>query len=293
MFTFEDYVNEAGQRSLSAQIHVMDLPGQRNDFPESLRAEAMIAASTLQDAFTDLAQSLQIQHDLVVGARLDPRKRHAVGVALRRGEVDPAILRPYQRRSMTIDLPRIAVVGSAGVLEVNSESDYIGRIATLTLAVGWACETVGIDVTAVLMEGHHPRMLDPKQPYREAQLAYVLIEPGTATHLQAYSVALNRNRFYGDAYIPAVESDRNAWRRMAALQGYTPHSLPAGGTYPGIDGGNGVHWARTILESDLVIGIGKLTDLERADIKLGSHFEIARACEEIAAQARQLQREAP
>lgn len=288
-FMFDDYATAEGKPALSVRVHITDMPCKQTDFPRDLRQRAEAASLALQDAFNDLAQSLQIERDLVVGARLDPRKRHSVGVALRRGEVDAAVLRPYQRRSLTLDLPRVAIVASAGTLEVNSDQQYVGRALQLCLAVSWACEAIGMEVYGALIEAHGTAYLARSQPYRAAQLAYMLVEPGRATNLQAYTVAMNRDRFYEQGYAGAYGKDPVAQQRFSALRGND--RLSWGSTFPGYNGGEGVHWARTFLDADLIIGIGKLTDIDAADIRLGNHFNVEQACAQVAQQARGLARE--
>lgn len=289
LFKFADYKDRKGRKALSAQIAIKDMPCDQANFPTTLRSRAAKASTILQDAFNELAQVMSIQRDLVVGARLDPHKRHAVGVAMRRGEVDPNEIRPYMRKSLTLELPKVAIVGSCGVYEVNDDDTYLSRITQLTLATCWACETVGMEVYGVLMEGHLPAALKISQPYRTAQLAYMMVEPGRFTNLQAYAVALEREQFYMQGYKRAYYADDNAERVMGRLQG--KDRLFWGHSYPGYNGGEGVHWARQHLEADLVIGIGQLTDVDTADISLGNRFDVEEACESMAAQARKLIRQ--
>jgi hypothetical protein len=284
-FHWQEYKTEGGQPALSGHIRVRDMPCPLGDFPEKLRTEAFRASRPLQDVLIEIAERQAVQRDLLTGPRLDPRKRHAVAVALRRDQVDLEQLRPYQRRSLTLDLPRIAVVASAGVAEVNGDKQFIGRICKLTLAIAWACETVGAEVYSVLMEGHWPVALDKKQPFRRAQLAYVLCEPGITTPLQSYAVAMNRRNFYGIGFAQAYEDDTEAIRRMSALQGHS--SVYWGAAFPGVDGGHGVHWARTQHDADLIIGVGKLRDLKEADVWVeDTRFDVETAVKDIARQAK-------
>lgn len=289
LFHWHEYKTETGKDALSGQIHIRDMPGIQKPFSDKLRTDAVRASRPLREALIDIAERQSVQRDLVAGPRLDPRKRHSVGVAMRRGYVDPYELRPYQRRSLTLDLPKIAIVSSCGVAEVNGDRNFLRRVCTLTLAVSWACETVGADVYGVMMEGHMPSALASSQPFRRAQLAYMLVEPGKRTNLQAYSVALDVYDFYGTAYRGAYYADPEAKRRMSNLQGAT--NLRWGATYPGWNGGYGVQWARAVLDVDIVIGIGKLLDLDDADISLRGRYDVIDAVQEIAKQAKALKGE--
>jgi hypothetical protein len=70
------------------------------------------------------------------------------------------------------------------------------------------------------------------------------------------------------------------------------HAQPGesgGGAFLSDNGGAGVHWARTFWpESDLVIGIGQLTDIEAADIRLPNQFKLEEAVSEVIRQAEAL-----
>ena len=287
MFKFADFSLPNGDLALSTEIHVCDMPIPNITYPTHLRAEAQRYAQRLADVFEELGEELRIQRDLVSGQRLDPKKRHSVGVAMRRGEVNLTELRPYMRREVALSgLPRISMVASVGVSECNSDWSLVDRLTQLSLAIGWACENIGIEVDAVLMEGHGSQFLSPNQPYREAQLAYVLIEPGRFTNLQAYNVTRNTGLMYGTGFKGALEADENALKRMAKLQGKRSIKWYQG--YPGYNGGRGVYWARQNRHSDLVIGIGNLTDIQDADIRLKNNFSVSDAIDEIARQARAL-----
>ena len=283
-WTFQNYTSASQQPAFSAAIHLNDMPVPDREYPQTARTQAHQAAAKLAGPLEDLGRSLQVQRDLVTGARLDPHKRHSVGVAMRRGEVDAVALRPYQRRSLSEDLPKISLIASCGVAEVNADSTYVNRVTQLALSLSWACEAIGMEVNAALMEGHAKSYLSKNQPIREAQLAYILTQPGRFTPLQKYAVTLDRRTFYGVGYAGATRDHAEFLQRCAALQGRS--SIAWGDTYPGLNGGAGVHWARTFWpEGDLVIGIGRLTDLDSADIQLGNQFDLESAVQEILRQA--------
>lgn len=287
IWKFTNYTSAAGEAALSAQIHLSDMPCPTLDYPVQVRAEANQAAARLSGPLEELGRTLQVQSDLITGARLDPRKRHSVSVAMRRGEVDAVQLRPYQRRSLSADLPKISLIASCGVMEVNSDRTYIRRVTQLALAIAWACEGLGMEVNAALMEGHWKYYLSPKQPIRQAQLAYILTQPGRFTPLQRYAVTLSRDYFYETGFSGAYQADTEMQRVSAKLQGRKV--CPWGGAFPGEDGGAGVNWARTHWpDSDIVIGIGKLTDIQDADIRLPNQFNLDSAVTEIIKQAEAL-----
>jgi hypothetical protein len=242
-WTLTHYTSADGQPAFSAAIHINDMPTPEREYPQNIRTRTQQTAARLSGPLEEIGRTLQVERDLITGARLDPRKRHSVGVAMRRGEVDPLALRPYQRRSLSADLPKISLIASCGVAELNRDRTYVHRVTQLALALTWACEAIGIEVNAALMEGHtkERRFLSPHQPIREAQLAYILAQPGRFTPLQKYAVTLNRDVFYGVGYAGAVRNNPEMHEASAALQGLNRGSCPALATFPGYDGGNGVH----------------------------------------------------
>lgn len=287
LWTLKDYTSAAGQPAFSAAIHLNDMAVPPVDYPAAARTQANQQAQRLSGTLEELGRSLQVQRDLITGARLDPRKRHSVGVAMRRGEVDAVQLRPYQRRSLSADLPKISIIASCGVLEVNRDRTYINRVTQLALAIAWACEVIGMEVNAALMEGHSPYYLSKQQPIREAQLAYILTTPERFTPLQRYAVTLSRDYFYGIGFAQSYNADPSMQRASAKLLGRT--SCSWGRAYPGENGGAGVHWARTFWpDSDLIIGVGQLTDIQEADIRLPNQFNLESAVTEIIRQAEKL-----
>lgn len=287
IWNITNYTSAAGQPALSTAIHLNDMACPTVDYPATIRTQANQAAARLSGPLEEIGRSLQVQRDLITGARLDPRKRHSVGVAMRRGEVDAVELRPYQRRSLSADLPKISLVASCAVEEVNSDLSYIRRVTQLALAIAWACETIGMEVNAALMEGHAPYRLSKDQPIREAQLAYILTEPGRFTPLQRYAVTLSRSYFYSIGFAESYKADPAMSKLCAQLVGRP--KMGWGGAFLSDNGGAGVHWARSHWpDSDIVIGIGQLTDLQDADIKLPNQFKLDDAITEIIRQAENL-----
>lgn len=286
IWQFKDYRTELGDLALSVNIHINDAAGDvRDPFDIAYRRRAMRASSRIADLLMEIAEKQNIQRDLVSGPRIDPRKRHAVGVAMRKGFVDPVELRPYQRRTLTLDLPSIVVVGSLGVAEFHIDPDYGRRISSLALAIGWACEITGAETRAYLMTGHARARIQERQTYARAQLAYSLISPERPTDLEALACLRHDLTFYSeDCYGNAANAEPESRMRMARLQGR--NDVYWGRMFPSRDGGYGVHWARTLYQPDIVIGIGNLLDNRDADISLPRDFSIERATDSIVEQLR-------
>ena len=114
LWTLKHYSSADGQPAVSAAVHLNDMQCPSVEYPSSARTQANQAAQQLGGVLDELGRSLQVQRDLITGARLDPHKRHSVGVAMRRGEVDPIEIRPYQRRSLSADMPKISIIASQG-----------------------------------------------------------------------------------------------------------------------------------------------------------------------------------
>jgi hypothetical protein len=286
LFHTQHYTNKNGQPATSTLLHVGEMPCPTEPYPAEMRRRAMRLAQPLAQAFDELGQSLQVQRDQISGTRLDARKRRAAGVALLQGEVDVNALRPYERRSLTLDMPRLVIAASCGVAEVNQDRTYVKRVTELALTLAWACESLGIGVTAALLENHLTEYLSASQPVREAHLAYVLVTPGRFTPLQRYAVTLSRENFYGVGFKGAYLKDAEFRLFNAKLQART--AVAWGGSFPGWNGGRGVAWARATQAADMVIGIGQLSDRDDADIRLENKFEPEEAVRAILEQIKRL-----
>jgi hypothetical protein len=283
LWHFKNYTSKAGKPAASIELHITDMPTMQTDFPIDVRGEALRQSARLGDVLNELAEVQRLKRDLVVGPRLDPRKRHNVGVAMRKGELDVFQMRPYQKRTLTLDLPTICVVGSAGVTEVNSDSNYVTRITQLCCAIGWACEALGVECRSVLMEGVLSDQL--RGVIKEVQLAYTLLEPGKFTNLQAYSVATNRNEFYSVGFAGAWERDADARSQIRAIQNI---QVKWSNALLSDHAGNGVHWARSLYAPDIVIAVGNVQDAKDAEIRLDNTFTLDQAITSIIAQVREL-----
>lgn len=326
LWHFEDYKNTRNERALSIQIDIRDMgkyfaPDSRlrsagafsgswsmrgtsehipqritnaDDalnvmesftFPEDIRSEARRQARFLTSVFQDVAKTV-VHKDLPSG-RLDRRKLPAIAEALTRGNYDPDHILPYYRRQQTpAKRPTIAIVGSAGNVEMWGDAGYIPRVTILSLAVLWACETAGLDAYAALCQGH----MHPKH-YKTVQLAAMLTRPGSRISPNAYAVVMHSDMWrYGFMTAQAADYDGND--KLNYVDGRYTQNVPqsVGTNFAVENGGLAVNWARTMLKADLVISIGENRDRDTADITLGSRFSIPDACAEIARQAKKLKR---
>lgn len=285
IWQFDDYQGTKGN-ALSVQVHIKDMKNGHDDFPADVRTQAVWASIPLRNALQELAEKQRVQRNLITGSRLDPRKRRQVGTAMRRGRVDVNELRPYQRRSLTLDLPTIGIIGSAGVRELNDDRTYVQRISQLVLALGWACEMVGTETTAVLCEGHYQPSISRHSRYRQAQLIYKLLEPSTTTPLQAFQIMRNTSTFYRQAFATAYDtSTREDQLKLCSPQNKRK-PLFWDKVFPGDNGGYGVEWMRHFIKPDIVIGIGNLLDVNDADISLRRDFSVDEAVQTVIDQIR-------
>jgi len=286
LFHFEQYKGASGKDALSCEIHVNDMPNTVGEnFPTDLRSRATVASAILADVFDELGQVWGIERDMLTGQRLDPKKRHAVGVGMRTGNIDIEAIRPYMRRSMTKTMPKVAIVCSAGNAELHMNTTYVGKIAQVVLATAWACEIVGVEAVATLNEEFiEYEMRHPK--YKECQVAYTIYESGRTTPLQHFSLLLDRDSFMWEGFKNAFIADPNAQKVFAALNGRS--RVDWGFATSSRNGGKACHWARVRHEADLVISMGDITDTKFADIVLGHEFDINRAVKSIAQQVKKL-----
>ncbi len=288
IFNFEAYKGASGKDALSCEMHINDLVPQQNwqTFPDDLRSRAVVASTILADVFDELGQVWGIERDMLTGQRLDPKKRHAVGVGMRTGNLDIEVIRPYMRRSMTKTMPKIAIVCSAGNAELHASPDYVGKISQVVLAISWACEIVGVEVVATLNAEFIESEIYHRK-YREAQVVRTIYETGRTTPLQRFSVLQSRNSLIWDGFKNALFADPEGRDVFASLRGMS-HNANWGTTTSSRNGGKACHWARVRHEADLVISLGDITDTKFADIVLGHEFDINRAVKSIAQQVKKL-----
>jgi len=284
--TIQDYDGVAGP-AISTEIHAQDMGKPTNPLSPDIRKNANKASVLLEGVFDDISQEQRIQRDLVTGSRIDPRKRHKIAVGLLRGDVDSDVIRPYYRRDNQPTIPKITIIASCGVYEVSQA--YMERIASLGLGLTWACEAIGIDASLHFLEGHDKHKIMPTSPWREAILSYTLIEPGLVTSLQQLGNAAQRNLVTSNGFNRIVRD----WDVAHIFQQLSWHKGKKGynfgsGHFPSENGGEGVHWARTIKQAEMVIAIGDFTDKDDADIHLSTDFDLMEAVKEIGIQARKL-----
>lgn len=322
-YRFEDYLNAKDERSLLALKDIRDLncyyaedkrmagqyesdwstasspyvEGRIHDaddalnaveqfqFPAEVKREAERAARQLVEVFQDVTK-LQRIDDLTSG-RLDRRKLPQVARHTASGTYDENIIRPYRR---TLPTPSkratVAVLGSAGNVEMWRDEGYIPRVLILTLGIQWACEAANLPTWSLLVQEFNKAYLKHDQPYREAHLGVILSQPGAVTSPRTFAAALHRDLWrYGQMTLDA--SDFEGFARVRALAGRGV-ARSVGLSWPSHDGGDSVWWGRRVLEADLVIAIGNVSDRADADIQLESRFSITEAVSEIVKQARKL-----
>lgn len=253
-------------------------------FPADLKRDAQRAARRLTDVFMDVAR-LHTLTDLTAG-RLDRRKFAAIARHTAAGTYDPNVVRPYRRTVPTpSERPTIAIVASAGNAEMWHDPTYVPRLLVLTLAIAWACEAADLNPTAALVAGH----VNLGHAYTEAQQGIMLTAPGMTVSPQTYGIALHRDLWrYGQMTVQQADYEGN--KRLLALRRRPLHPGPAtcGYAFPCVNGGRAVHWARTVLNADLVITLGQVVDHADAAITLASRFTLDEAVTGIVRQARAL-----
>lgn len=251
------------------------------EFPQAVRLEAKRHARTLTGVFQEVVQRVTF-HDQLNG-RLDRHKLNKVAFQTVLGTYDANQVRPYQRTVQApAKPPTIAIVASAGNGEMWDDATYIPRVVELSLALVWACEAAGLRTYSALTSGHvHPH------GYRHAELAVMLAKPGERFSPSTYAVALHRD-LWRCAKMVLRAADFDSTKRLSQVAGVSATGWNIGSMFPSYTGGYGVRWAQETLKPDMVIGIGKLTDLAQADIQLGSQFSIGEAVKDVAAQAKKL-----
>ena len=301
----QEFTSKDNRKSASMEIHVNDMYPSNKAMPDDLRASANKISALLSDVFAQISEERRIQRDLVSGARVDPRKRHAIAVGLMRGEVDSDVIRPYYRRDNQPVVPTISIIASAGLYEVTQS--YMQTVGTLGIGLSWACEAVGIKTTVSFLEGHDPARINKPSTYRDANIAYTMIDEDSFTPLQKLNAAFDPALvttvgWTGVATHPDCAKIMNEMSGKLRYKYKTDYKMVEGkyvkhkkkityiegSIFPSQNGGNGVHWARTVKQAEMVIAIGNFTDAQDADIHLASNFDLMTAVKEIGKQARQL-----
>jgi len=282
----EEYEGVAGL-AISTEIHAQDMGKPIKPLSPAIRKDANKASVLLEGVFDDISQEQHIQRDLVTGSRIDSRKRHQIAVGLLRGDVDSDVIRPYYRRDNQPALPKITIIASCGVYQISE--DYMERIAGLGLGLSWACEAIGIESSLHFLEGHDKRKIRSTSPWREATLSYTFIEPGIVTSLQQLGNAARTSLVVGTGfnYLVRDYDVSDIFTRLSSKKGKSGYNFGSG-HFPSENGGEGVHWARTVKNAEVVIAIGNFTDKDDADIHLSTDFDLMGAVKEIGIQARKL-----
>lgn len=303
----QDFIGKNGDKAGSMEIHVNNMYRSEKPMPDYLRKSANKISALLADVFAQISEERRVERDLVSGGRIDPRKRHQIAVGLLRGDVDSDVIRPYYRRDNLPAIPTISIVASAGLYEINS--NYMAKIGILGIGLAWACESVGIKTTVSFLEGHDPAKIKPESTYKDANIAYTMIDEDTFTPLQKLRAAFDANLVTSVGWGAVCTHQASAtlmnemssklrwrwekktklvnekWKVTKKKQYYTEGSI-----FPSNNGGNGVHWARTVKGAEMVIAIGDLTDKDDADIHLPANFDLTQAVNSIRKQARDMSR---
>lgn len=248
-------------------------------FPETLRAEAKRAASKLTNAFQQVDDWTTIGQQR--SGRLDQRQVKAIGQTLER-DGDLNALRPYQRsQPVPARQPLVVIVTSGGFGEMWADEKYIPRALTLTLAVQWACEAVGVQARSFFALEHI--RIGKNYKYRHVQAAIEIADSRARTPLPVYLTALHRD-LYRYGFMTVCAAEKEGYAELARVRGSSPSRNIVGHEYSAANGGRAVDWARQTLQPDMVISIGRNTDAQRADVTLNSKFTVQEAVSSIAEQ---------
>lgn len=285
-FEIKPYTDINGKPAVSFEVNIRDMArARRTTYPKPIKTEALRLSRPLANALEDLGRKRSIERHLIIGQRLDPRKRHAVGTAMRRGYMDPAEILPYQRRTTHLHLPSIYVLASTSPTELHGNHRYVQRVTKLALSIAWACESVGATVRCSLIREMSHMFVSTRQSIRTAHYVYRLIDPDVTTPFNAYGITESSGTLWdGMAYV--MENDREALRQMYAIQGSPAGSW--GSAFPSNTAGLAVQWARHMYAPDIVIAISNIGDRDSADIYLPNRFKVDQAINSIVKQIQEL-----
>ena len=127
------YTAQQGGLAVSAALPLAQANIPTVNANNEMRQAAHAAASILTNALADLGAEIRISRDHITGQRLDNRKRRAIGVALRNGNVNPYELRPYIRRDSEPSFPSIGIAASAGLSECIRHVEVNEDLGSITI----------------------------------------------------------------------------------------------------------------------------------------------------------------
>lgn len=188
----------------------------------------------------------------------------------------------YKRRAYSAPKrPHVAVVADGSWRAMWEDEDHVPRVTALSLGVQWAAEAAGIDCTAALT--NHMMRFD--NPY--TLLAITIAGTGRRIPTSALATCYHRD-MYRCAYLRAGTASAALYRdlKLKTKDGWNAwNSSSSAGT-----GGRAVAYARNVLNADLVIAIGNVTDKDKADIIVGAKSNLEAALATIAARMDELNR---
>jgi hypothetical protein len=248
-------------------------------FPVQVQAQAKRAASKLTDVFQQVEDWTTISQQR--SGRMDRRQVQHIAQTLER-DGDLSTLRPYKRSEpLPARQPLIAIVTSGAWGQMWADETYIPRALTLTLAVQWACEAVGVQARSFFTLGHS--RIGKRYKHARVQAGVEIADSRARTPLPTYLVALHRD-LYRYGFMSACTAHQETYAELGRIKGLSPSRDYAGQIFTAATGGWAVDWARQMIQPDMVISIGANTDAHAADVALNSRFTVEAAVASIAQQ---------
>lgn len=283
-----------------ATVDIRDFSTSELDMSEQARREAQQASKPLRNLFEDMLLERAMKRDQRTGVRVDRRKYARVVAAGLRGSPDIAAeTKPYIGRKTQFKNIHIGVVAGFSWYESHKDPQLLNKLARLTLAVSWACEKVGANVTAMLT------MKSVAKP--SWQMNTVIKSPARRTRPDLYThlIGNERSRNFGghehytqQGLCPSIIDDQHmlewvygrARKHYPTNASYSTHlrNLNRGGLLLSGNGGNGVKELRDLFAPNIVIGIGSLTDMRDADVRLTERWQVESAIASIVEQVKAL-----
>lgn len=274
---------------LNQKIHNVDQAIEvvsKFEFPAELRAQANSASRYLANAFENVAK-LSVMRDQIEG-RIDRHKIPAIMEAVAKQSYRPEEILPFRKViSSPAKKPTLVIVAEASNAHMWDDPAYIPNMLVLTLSILWACQSVGLQTYAGLVQQFHSHL-----GYEEVLWVDLIAEPNKSLPLTSYACIMHRD-LWRMARVVARAADLEGHKLINNLQGITGYeatSPSSCGNFGSANGGNAVHWAKQALNGDLVISIGDIVDKAEADIKLGAKFDVDSAVRDIASQAKKLRK---
>lgn len=242
-------------------------------FPESIKDQAERLTRNMIITFNQKGGNKMMRRQ--EKGRLDTGAMLRIVKDLRRGTFSVENTKPFKRKiEANIAKPKIAIVCQGNPEFFWSDPRNLPNAAAITLAVSWACQTLGLQFTSVMgteslfdFKGLD-KFNEKLENGARCSIFYVMHDYDFQATLKSYGIFFHRD-FYRCAWISYTPAVPEIFKHRTGKDDMTQC---ASGDYTGNGSYDktfyGTAWARDTRKADIVIAIGDFADASKADIHL-------------------------